>query len=92
MAAGGELEAEALALELLGDPLDHEIDDLGDLGLAQLVEDDGVVDAVQELRAEVLLERIVDLLLHALVAHRLVGLGEAEVGLAQILRCRGWRS
>ena len=49
-----------------------------------LVEHDRLVDAVEELGAEVLLERLVDLLLHPLVADGLVGLGEAEVGLAQI--------
>ena len=56
-----------------------------DLGLGQLVEDDGVVDAVQELGPEVLLQRLVDLLLHLLVADGLVGLAEADAGLAQIL-------
>ena len=71
------------------DPADHEVDDLGDLGLRQLVEDDRLVDAVQELRPEVLLQRVVDLLLHPLVGDGLVGLAEADVGLAQILRCRG---
>ena len=50
----------------------------------QLVEDDDLVDAVEELGPEVLLQRVVDLLLHPLVAHRLVGLGEADVGLAQV--------
>ena len=54
--------------------------------LRQLVEDDGLVDAVQELRPEVLLQRVVDLLLHPLVGDRLVGLAEADVGLAQVLR------
>ena len=49
------------------------------------MEDDDLVDAVQELRAEVDLQRVVDLLLHALVADRLVGLAEAHVGLAEIL-------
>ena len=69
MAAGGELDAEALALELLlVSALDHQVDDLGDLVLGQLVEDDRLVDAVQELGPEVLLERLVDLLLHPLVA------------------------
>ena len=33
------------------DPRDHDVDDLQDLGLGQLVEDDRVVDPVEELRA-----------------------------------------
>ena len=49
------------------DPGDHEVDDLEDLVLGQLVEDDDVVDAVEELRPEVLLELVVDLELHPLV-------------------------
>ena len=81
----GELDAEALALELTGETLGHQVDHLHDLALGELVEDDDLVDAVQELRAEVRLERVHDLVLHALVAHRLVGLGEADVGLAQVL-------
>ena len=80
-----ELETHTLAGQLAGCASDHQIDDLANFGLAQLVEDDGVVDAVEELGPEVGLERIVDLLLHLLVAHRLVALGEAEVGLAEIL-------
>jgi hypothetical protein len=51
---------------------------------AELVEDDDLVDAVEELGAEVALQRVGDLVLHALVAHGLVGLGEADVGLAQV--------
>ena len=84
MAAVGELDADALALELLLRARDHQVDDLGDLGLGELVEDDRLVDAVQELRPEVLLQRVVDLLLHLLVGDGLVGLAEADVGLAQV--------
>jgi hypothetical protein len=44
-----------------------EVDDLDDLLLGQLREDDGVVDAVEELGPEVLLQLVVDLGLHPLV-------------------------
>jgi hypothetical protein len=57
----GQLEAHVLVLELGLDPGDEDVDDLQDLVLAQLVEDDRVVDAVEELRAEVLLQLVVDL-------------------------------
>jgi effector-binding domain-containing protein len=40
---------------------DHQVDDLDDLVLGQLVEHDDVVDAVEELGPEVLLELVVDL-------------------------------
>ena len=56
----------------------------------QLVEDDDVVDAVEELRAEVLLQLVVDLLLHPLVVVLAAALGEAQpdrladVGRAQV--------
>ena len=49
------------------------------------MEHDGLVDAVEELGPEVVLQRLVDLLLHALVAHGGVVAGEADVGLAEIL-------
>jgi hypothetical protein len=81
-----ELEPEALALELLAHPLHHEIDDLGDLVERQLVEHDHLVDAVQELGAEVPLQGFVDLLLHALVRDRLARLGEPDRGLAEVRR------
>ena len=42
-------------------PSDHEVDDLDDLLHHELVEDDDLVDPVEELRAEVLLQRVVDL-------------------------------
>src|SRR5579885_1607778 len=79
-----DLDADALALELHGGALDHQVDDLGDLVLAELVEHDRLVDAVQELRPEVLLEGVVDLLLHLLVGDGLVGLAEAHRRLAEV--------
>ena len=50
------------------------------------MEDDGVVDAVQELGSEVRLEGVVDFGLHPLVTNGLVGLGESQVGLSQVGR------
>ena len=43
------------------DPGEHEVDDLDDLVLAQLVEHDDVVDAVEELGTEVLLQLVLTL-------------------------------
>ena len=58
---------------------DHEVDDLDDLVLRELVEHDDVVDAVEELRSEVLLELLLHLGLHALVGRvTLVLRGEAQ--------------
>src|SRR5919199_296896 len=65
---GRELDAHVLVPEALVDPGDHQVDDLDDLLLRQLREDDRVVDAVEELRTEVLLELVLDLVLHPLVA------------------------
>src|SRR5436190_22338378 len=79
-----ELDADALAGELLLRAGDEQVDDLRDLVLAELVEHDRLVDAVQELGTEVLLEGVVDLLLHLLVGDGLIGLAEAELGLAQV--------
>ena len=56
-----ELDAETLALELAGEPLGHQVDHLHDLVASQLVEDDDLVDAVQELGPEVRLQRSVTL-------------------------------
>ena len=81
---GRELQAETLALELLRHPLDHQVDDLGDLRLAQLVEDDHLVDAVQELGAEAPLELLHHAFLHLLVGDRLARRAEPDRRLAQI--------
>ena len=54
-----QFDTDALRLELLADPTDQEVHDLGDLGEEELVEDDDLVDSVQELGAEVGLERLV---------------------------------
>ena len=58
---GRELQAHVLVAQLHVDPREHEIDDLDDLVPAQLVEDDDVVDAVEELGPEVLLEFVLTL-------------------------------
>ncbi len=81
-----ELEVEALPGQLLDDPLDQQVDDVGDVLGRQLVEDDDLVDAVQELGAEVALQLLVDLVLHPLVGDRLVGLDETDRRLAQVGR------
>src|SRR6266487_240619 len=63
----GQLQAHVLVAKLGLDPADHQGHDLQDLRLGQLVEHDRVIDAVEELRPEVLLELVVDLVLHPLV-------------------------
>ena len=75
---------QALELELVADPLDHEIDDLDHLWLRKFVEDHDLVDPVEELRPEVSLQCFVDLGLHALIRHGFGVLGEAHRGLAQV--------
>ena len=68
----GQLETHVLVAELGLDPDDHHVHDPADLLVGELVEDDGVVDAVQELRAEVLLQLVVDLLLHPVVVRLVI--------------------
>ncbi|CKS72313.1 Protein of uncharacterised function (DUF3170) [Mycobacterium tuberculosis] len=88
----GQHQRHVLALELAGDPADHQVDHPDDLLAGQLVEDDDVVDAVEELRAEVFLQLVVDLLFHPLVVVLTAALGKAQtdrlrdVGGAQIGR------
>ena len=68
-----------LHLELLPQPVDHQVDDRADLRALQLVEDDDLVDAVEELGLEDTLELAGDAALHVVVGHALVGrLREAE--------------
>ena len=50
----------------------------------QLVEDDDLVDAVEELGTEVRLQRLVHLLLHPLVGHGVRRLGKADGRLAKV--------
>src|SRR6478736_5400330 len=82
-----ELHAHVLVLEPLVELGDLEVDDLDDLVAAQVREDDGVVDTVEELGPEVLLELVGDLGLHPLVVRAAVGSGrEAHVGLGDVPR------
>ena len=67
-----------LRAQLVAHPGEHEVDDLGDLLDRQRAEHDRRVDAVEELRAEVLLQLVRDLLLHELVR----ALGPGGVGRA----------
>ena len=74
-----QLDDDAVLAHLLADALHHQVDDLEDLDLLELVEDDDLVDAVQELGPEHLLELRHDALLHLVVREaRLVADGEAE--------------
>ena len=71
--------AMSLLAQLRLHPGDHQVDHRDDLLLGELVEHDDVVDAVEELGAEVLLQLVVDLVLHPLVVRALVvALGEAR--------------
>src|SRR5699024_8242891 len=62
-----DLDLHALVGKTAIEALEEEVDDLDDLFHAQLREHDRVIDAVEELGAEVLLELLVDLLLHPVV-------------------------
>ena len=84
----GQLEPQTLGPQLVAGARDHQVDNLHHLLDAQLVEDDRVVDAVQELGPELRLERVVDLLLHPLVARTLVSRREAHPRLAQVGRAQ----
>ncbi len=75
-----QLESHVLVLELGVHPGQHQIDDLDDLGLGQLVEDDDVVDPVEELGPEVLLELVLNLRLHPLVVDGALTGGEPDAG------------
>ena len=74
----GQLQIDVLGLQLLLDAADHQVDHLDDLLGRQLVEHDDVIDAVEELRTEVLLQLVVDLLLHPLVVVVTAAGGEAQ--------------
>ena len=63
----GDFELHLLRAQLVAHAGEHQVDDLGDLLDRQRAEDHGRVDAVEELRAEVLLQLDGDLLLHQLV-------------------------
>jgi hypothetical protein len=89
LAAGGQLEGHVLVLQLRLDAGDHQVHHRDDLLFRQLVEHDDVVDAVEELRPEVLLQLVVDALLHPVVGLALATGREAEVdGLRDVLRAQ----
>ena len=67
---GRELEAHVLVLEPDLEALDHHVDQLDDLVLGERREHHDLVDAVEELRPEVLLELFGDLGLHLVVGAR----------------------
>src|SRR4051794_20047315 len=83
----GELELELTLGQGLPDAAQEQLDDRLDLVLLQLVEDDDVVDAVEELGPEHLLELAHDATLHVLVGHAglVVGDREAERGVPRDL-------
>ena len=67
MAAGPQLDGHVAVLQAVVHLGDHQVDDAEDLLPLQLVEDDGVVHAVEELGPEVLLQLLLDLGLHPVV-------------------------
>src|SRR5918994_1919559 len=83
----GEVERQLALGQRLPDPLQQQLDDLGDLLLGELVEDDHLVDPVEELGPEDLLELAHDPDLHVLVGHAgLVTDREADAGVLGDLR------
>src|ERR1035441_2668274 len=83
----GQLELQLALGHRLADAQEQQLDDLLDLLLLQLVEDDHVVDAVEELGAEHFLELAHDPALHVVVCDPglVVGDGEAERRVARDL-------
>ena len=75
-----------MAFQLVAYPADEELHDLDHLVHGQLVEHDYLVNPVQELRPEVILQCLLDALLHPLISHRLARLLETERQLAQVRR------
>src|SRR5579883_77619 len=78
----GHLQVHTLGVELLLHLAELQLHHLADVLLAQRMEDDRAIDAVEELRAEDILHLRQDLLLHLLIRRlgilRLVGADEAE--------------
>ena len=69
-----QLDRHVAVEQTLAEALGEQIDDLHQLGLAELREHDDVVDTVEELGLEVALELFLDLALHAVVRRRRVTL------------------
>ena len=83
----GQLQLQLVLGDLDADAVDHQVDDLLDLFLGQLVEDDHLVDPVEELGPEDFLQVAHDPVLHVVVGHAgLVGDGEADRGVLGDLR------
>src|SRR5438477_3655244 len=75
----GQLDRNLVLAHLLAQAAEHQFDDVGDLFLRQLVEDDDLVDAVEQLGPEDLLELAENAFLHVLVGETaLVADREAE--------------
>jgi hypothetical protein len=74
----GQLDRDLVHLHLLAEALHQLVDDALDLVLGQLVEDDHLVDAVQQLGAEHLLQLAHDAGLHVVVGHAHLVLANAE--------------
>src|SRR4051794_26845559 len=82
----GQLELQFVLGHLDADAADHQVDDLLDLVLGELVEDDHLVDPVEELGAEDFFEIAHDPVLHVAVGHAgLVGDGEPDRGVLRDL-------
>src|SRR5215213_139280 len=83
----GQLQLEVVLGDLDANAVDHQVDDLLDLLLGELVEDDHLVDPVEELRSEDFFEVAHDPVFHVVVRHAgLVGDGEADRGVLRDLR------
>src|SRR5690606_25136844 len=64
---GADLDRHVPLVQPILELLDEQVDDLEQLVVGQVREDDDLVDAVEELGAEVLLELFLDLAAHAVV-------------------------
>src|SRR5581483_2138395 len=82
----GELELEVVVGEPREEPFELDVDDLAEMRPRQRVEHHDVVDAIQELRTEVLPERFEHLLLHRLEGARIVAATVARQELAPDVR------
>jgi hypothetical protein len=65
-----EDQTEALLVQSLADLAEFQVDDFAQVVLRQMAEHDDVVHAVEELGAEVLLDLLLDAILHAVVGRR----------------------
>ena len=90
---GRQIERQLALRQRFADSLEQQLDDVGDLLLGQLVEDDHLVDAVEELGPEHLLQLAHDAGLHVLVGDAgLVADREPDAGVLGDLRSPTLRS